>query len=181
MRRDAVALSNAAVNPHVGFTLGNPKAAELTRRREEALFRTFGVDSAFDCRALHHHGFLHHRCRGSRRELDLPADQIDAGDHLGDRMLHLNAGVHLQEEKLAAVRLVDELHRTGAAVALVVNQRKRRLTHGKADVLRQTGSRRLLDDFLVTTLHRAIALERGTPAPSPNPNTWTSTCRARET
>jgi hypothetical protein len=46
---------------------------------------------------------------------DLLLDDVDAGDHLGDRVLHLHAGVHLDEVELAV--LVQELEGAGAAVA----------------------------------------------------------------
>ena len=42
-------------------------------------------------------------------------DQVGAGDHLGDRVLDLQPGVHLQEVELA-VGGQDELHRAGAPV-----------------------------------------------------------------
>ena len=46
---------------------------------------------------------------------ELPFHQVEAGDRFGDRMLHLQAGVHLQEEE--AVGVGDELHRSGADIA----------------------------------------------------------------
>ena len=46
---------------------------------------------------------------------ELPLDQVGAGDHLGDRVLHLQPGVHLHEvEPVLGVQ--DELHRAGADV-----------------------------------------------------------------
>ena len=46
---------------------------------------------------------------------DLLLHDVDAGDHLGHRMLDLDARVHLDEVELAV--LVQELERAGAAVA----------------------------------------------------------------
>ena len=46
---------------------------------------------------------------------DLHLHDIDAADHLGDRMLHLDARVHLDEVKFAV--LVEELERARAFVA----------------------------------------------------------------
>ena len=52
-----------------------------------------------------------------RRNADLPLDEVPAGDHLGDRVLDLQAGVHLHEEELVGVGGGDdELHRSGADV-----------------------------------------------------------------
>ncbi len=45
----------------------------------------------------------------------LQPDQVEAGDGLGDRMLHLEPGVHLEEEELAV--LEEELDGAGADVA----------------------------------------------------------------
>ena len=48
-------------------------------------------------------------------DADLLAHQVDAAHHLGDRVLDLQAGVHLDEGELAV--LVEELERAGVAVA----------------------------------------------------------------
>ena len=48
------------------------------------------------------------------RELQL--DQVDAVDRLGDRVLDLEAGVHLQEPEPLGGRVVEELDGAGAAV-----------------------------------------------------------------
>ena len=53
-----------------------------------------------------------------RRDADLQLDEVDAGDHLGDRVLDLQAGVHLHEEELVGpVRGDDELD--GACTGVV--------------------------------------------------------------
>ena len=46
-----------------------------------------------------------------------PGDEVDAVDLLGDRMLHLEPGVDLQEVRLLAGGVVHELDRAGGAVA----------------------------------------------------------------
>ena len=55
------------------------------------------------------------RQRQAGGDADLLAHQVDAGDGLGDRMLDLQAGVHLDEEELAV--LVQELDGADAEVA----------------------------------------------------------------
>ena len=51
------------------------------------------------------------------RDADLQLDQVDAGDHLGDRVFDLQAGVHLHEEELVwPVRGDDELDGACAGV-----------------------------------------------------------------
>ena len=47
-------------------------------------------------------------------DADLLGDEVDIGDHLGHRMLDLNARVHLDEVELAV--LVEELDGAGAEI-----------------------------------------------------------------
>ena len=115
-----------------------------------------GVDATFDRRAQHAHLVLGDRQRRAGRNLDLLVDDVDAGDHLGDRMLDLDARVHLDEVEPPA--LVQELDRSRADIA--------ELRHGAgddgADLLALTrierGGRSFLPDLLVTPLQRAVAL-----------------------
>ncbi len=58
---------------------------------------------------------------------DLLGDQIDAGDRLGDRMLHLDTGVHLQEIERVALHVDQELHRPGAAIGQSLREADRGL------------------------------------------------------
>ena len=133
--------------------LGDP-----TRRREELpAGGILGVDADLDGVAplLGAHLLLAHRQRLARGDPDLPLDQVDPGDRLGDRMLDLEAGVHLEEEELAV--LVDELDGAGVVVA----DRLRRVDRGGAHrVLDPVGQARrggLLDQLLVAALRRAVA------------------------
>ena len=89
-------------------------------------------------------------------------DQIDAGNKLGDRMLHLKPGVHFKEpECVDAQRLGpvhDEFYRAGPLISNSLRQFHRRVRHGRAHLVRHAGRRRFLDDFLTAALQRAIAL-----------------------
>ena len=58
--------------------------------------------------------FLLDRQRLARSDADLLADDVDAGDFLGDGVLHLHPGVHLHEIHLAIGQ--QELHGTGILV-----------------------------------------------------------------
>ena len=118
--------------------------------------RVFGVDAALDRRAKESHVLLRDGERRAGGDLDLLVDDVDAGDHLGDRMLDLDARVHLDEEELAV--LVEELDRPGADVAELAH----RARDDPADLvaLRRVESGRgpLLPDLLVAPLERAVAL-----------------------
>src|SRR3712207_8614617 len=63
-------------------------------------------------------------------DADLLVHEVDAGDHLGHRMLHLDAGVHLDEVELAV--LVQELDRAGAGV--LQDRKSTRLNSSHANI-----------------------------------------------
>ncbi len=95
----------------------------------------------------------------ARGDAQLPLDEVDSGDELGDRVLHLKARVHLHEEELVrGVGRDDELDGSRPEVA----DTERGVDCGPADALSSRGieqrRRRLLDDLLVTALKRALAL-----------------------
>jgi hypothetical protein len=86
----------------------------------------------------------------------LRLDQIDAGDQFGDRMLDLDARVHLNEVELAV--LVEELERAGTAIADRAAGLDAALAHLPALFGRDARRRGFLDDLLMAALHRAVAL-----------------------
>ena len=88
----------------------------------------------------------------------LHLDQVHAVHQLGDRVLDLEAGVHLQEEEPVGVLVVEELHGAGAAVVDGRGRGPRGLMQRLAGGLRQRRGRRLLDHLLVPPLDRAVAL-----------------------
>ncbi len=83
-------------------------------------------------------------------------DQIDAGDKLGDRMLDLQARIHLKEIE-TLVLAGDEFHRAGGVVIHGLGQRHRLFAHLAAGGFVEQRRRRLFDDLLVAPLHRALA------------------------
>ncbi len=94
--------------------------------------------------------------RPTEGELDLGTDDVDAGDHLGDRVFHLETGVDLHEVEVHV--LVDqELHGAGVGVVGGLG----RLDRGGADVGQQllVGNQRRgdLDELLVAALDGAVA------------------------
>ena len=77
---------------------------------------------------------------------------------LGDRVLDLEAGVHLQEAEPLGGRVVEELDGAGAEVADRLGRPAGGVVQRGADLLAQAGCRRLLDHLLVPALERAVAL-----------------------
>ena len=84
------------------------------------------------------------------------ADQVDAGDLLGDAVLDLEAGVHLEEGD-GAVLGDEELAGAGADVLRLAQDRLGALVEAAHLVLGQERRGRLLDQLLVAALQRAVA------------------------
>src|SRR5690554_2789366 len=118
--------------------------------------RILGVDAAFDGVTAKLDILLAEGQSFSGGDADLLLHDVDAGDLLGDRMLDLHARVHFDEVELAI--LVQELEGAGAAIADAPAGVGAALAD-PGDVLALDARRgRLLDDLLVTPLHRAVAL-----------------------
>ena len=109
---------------------------------------------------------LTQRQRLATGHTQLPLHQVEPGDGFGHRMLHLQAGVHLHEIKLHGLGLVvarlldDELHRARTHIVHRLGRRHCRCAHLRAQGLGHARRRGFFQHFLVTTLHRTIALEQ---------------------
>ena len=88
-------------------------------------------------------------------DADLGFDEIDSGDHLRRRVLHLEASVHFQVVEAAV--FVQELDSSRVDVVAATGDFDSRFAHCCDDVGVDVGSGRLLDEFLVPALHRAVA------------------------
>ena len=91
-------------------------------------------------------------------QLDHPANQVDPVDEFGDAVFDLQSGVHFEERRRLAVRIVEELHRAGAQVVHRCQQRSRFGVQPLADGFRQVRGGTLLHDLLMTALQRAVAV-----------------------
>ena len=104
-----------------------------------------------------------HVVLGERQQLaggdaQLQLDEVEAGDGLGDRVLDLQAGVHLQEVELAGGVVEQELDGAGPRVADLAGQGHRGLVQPRAGGVVDGGRGRLLQHLLVPALGRAVAL-----------------------
>lgn len=81
--------------------------------------------------------------------------QVDAGDHLGDRMLHLQTAIHLHEVE-AAIRIEQEFHRARTHIARGRGPAHRSRTDLLDELRGQSGRGRLLHQLLVPSLQRAV-------------------------
>ena len=137
---------------------------DLAVVRHEFVRRIFGGNAGLDGVAIAGHcvllrqrelGAVQGRAGGDE---DLGAHEVNARDLLGDGVLDLNAGVHLNEEPLFFIHIVEELDRSGVVVADAGGE-----THGSlAEVAAHAGvevhGRRDLDHLLVAALDGAVAL-----------------------
>ena len=120
--------------------VGPAKARDRSRRRQEpAPRRVLGVDAALDGVAPPHDVVLPDRQRVARGDEQLHLDEIETDGHLRDRVLHLEARVHLEEEEVAV--LEEELDGAGVRVAARLRDLDGGLTHGRPDIRRE-GRRR---------------------------------------
>ena len=118
--------------------------------------RVLCIDAALDCVAPKLHVLLGDRERRAGRNPDLLVDEIEPGDHLGHGMLDLDARVHFDEIELAV--LVQELDRTGAAIAEIAHGLRARPHRCSRALFRiERGGGAFLPDLLMPALQRAIA------------------------
>ena len=110
-------ISSPVVTPESTRTPGPPGNAQHVHRAgrgQEVAARVLAVDAELDRVARGDRvGVVEHAALG---EAELLAHEVDAGDLLGDRVLDLQPGVHL-EERDGAVLADEELARAGADVA----------------------------------------------------------------
>jgi hypothetical protein len=92
------------------------------------------------------------------RHLNLAAHQVDAGDHLGDGVLHLDARIHFDEVPRAGIGIHQELHGAGVVIAGGLGQLDGGFGQRAADGIVEAHGGRHFDHFLVAALHGAIAL-----------------------
>jgi hypothetical protein len=80
------------------------------------------VDSALDAVSSEHDVILRERKWLALRNAQLRADDVDAGDHFGDRVLDLNSSVELKKQEVSAHNIDKKLHRSGPDVAELTAQ-----------------------------------------------------------
>src|ERR1700730_2299363 len=126
--------------------------------RHEIAGRVLGVDTTLDRMPVQLDVFMNEGDRFAGSDLDLLDHQISAGYHFGHGMLHLDPGVHLQEIKLLALRVVDELHRSGAPICDLRRETHSGVRHLTTHAMVDHGRRRFLDELLIAALGGAVAL-----------------------
>src|SRR5258708_6330597 len=132
---------------------------DLPRRGREFL-RMLGIDATLDGVSAMHDGALQHISQlFARGDHDLTLHQVNVRDHFGDRMLHLDARVHLDEVEPPLL-----VHQKFDGAGIVIADLAERLAEDFSDLLAKLGSyphrRRLFEQLLVASLNRALAFSQ---------------------
>ncbi len=137
---------------------GHIEGCNLSRRWSE-FARVLGVDAALDGVAadfeLRRKNVTELFAGG---DAELCFDEVDPGDGFGDRVLDLDARIHLNEVELA-VLVHQELDRSGVLVADMGEAANESLADLLAHLRRDLKRRRFFDEFLMAALDGALALE----------------------
>ena len=94
----------------------------------------------------------------SLRNQNLAAYNVDTCNDFGHSMLDLNTRVHLDEEPLVGIHIVEEFNRAGAVIVDGFCDLYGGIAKRIAHAIRQANRRRDLNDLLVAALHGAVAL-----------------------
>ncbi len=156
VRRDRVAGVDVGIDPHAG-TARRVVHGDRPRARLKVAGWVFGVHAALDGVPAQPVPVHHERQRLARGDANLLLHQVEIGAHLGDRVLHLDAGVHLHEVE-GPVLVEQEFDRSRADVADRLRQPHGRISDVVPQCLIHGGAGRLLDQLLMAPLHRAVAL-----------------------
>src|SRR5260370_34716465 len=151
------AFSNTRINAEALNPARRLPYVQRSRGRQEAVGRILGIKPGFNgvARLASRFG----RQRPALGNLNLKANKIYAGDHLRDRMLHLNARVDLDEVELARGRQ-QEFHGSGVGVADLAAKSDGRSRHAIANFRCYCRRRALFNDLLVAALDGAVALKQ---------------------
>ena len=130
----------------------------LPRIGHKIVVGIFGIDAALHRMAIHLQVLLFERKRKPFCNPDLLPHQVHSHHSFRDRVLHLQAGVHLQEIKIELV-IHDEFNRSGTFVMGCFGSRYRTSTHLLPDLWGHDWRRSLLYHFLVTTLNGTLSFK----------------------
>ena len=127
------------------------------------ILRILRGDSCLDGKPVPRNGFLsrdadHRIMQGVVfGNQNLASYQIDPGDFFRDRVLDLNAGIHLNEVGLVLVQIIEELDGSGVLIPDFLGEFDRILTHLVNELLGEPKAGGYFDDLLMSALNGTIA------------------------
>ena len=165
-RRDFCSGLDAGIHAHYRSFGRKGKMNQFAGGGQEVALGVFGIEARFDGMAGNGQLFLFQWYFLSKGNSQLPFHQVEPGDHLRHRVLHLQARVHFHEveaptERPCAIpfRLRDEFHGAGAGIVDGARCGDRGRSHCFSLARIQAGRRGFLQHLLVAPLHRAVAFE----------------------
>src|SRR5574341_1019166 len=157
VRRNNVLGIGGRVHAHPGASRRVEGRNSARRRRE--LVRAFCVDPALDAVALDGNLVLGEGKGQARGHANLFLHKVDAGDHFGDGVLHLDPRVHFHEKEVP-VLVHQEFDGAGVPVLDALRYGHGHLAHAFPQRLVHDDRRRFFDQFLVSPLDRTLALPK---------------------
>ena len=161
LRGDDVAGGHAGVDADAGAG-GQHEVADRAGRGREAALGVLGGEAGLDGVAGRGgtdgvHVAQHVGERPAHRHVQLELDDVDAGDGLGDRVLHLQARVDLHEREQLVAGVVEELDGAGVDVPRGAGEVGGALAQQPVLLGVQRRGGGLLEDLLVAALDAAVA------------------------
>src|SRR5436190_20343621 len=157
-RRHLVPAEQVRIHAHARTTR-RVVALDETGARPEFMLRVLGIDPELDGMALHPDIGLAEAERLTGRDPDLDGHHVEAGHHLGDRVLDLDPAVDLDEVEVSG-RVDQELERADVLVTGRDGSADGALGKVEPGGVGERRRRCLLEDLRVAALHRAVALEQ---------------------
>ncbi len=127
-------------------------------RRGEKLIGIFGIDTTFERMSVADNICLPQVQRLTLRRLDLGLNDVDAARHFRDGMFDLQARIHLDEIELAVFK--QEFESSHPAIADLSASLDASHTNRLDHIDRNSRRWRFFDHFLMTTLHRTVAVTK---------------------
>ena len=158
MHGDGVPGGEAGVDAHTVPLRRGAEVGEAADGGREVPGRVFGVDAHLEGVAVQVDLFLGGRQGFASGDAELPFHEVVAGDHFGDRVFDLQAGVHLQEVEAGFIG--DELHGAGTDIADGLGGIDGGGAHRGAAGYIHAGGGRFFDHLLVAALGGAVAFEQ---------------------
>jgi hypothetical protein len=155
--RNFISLPDSCFDSDLFALIGLFEIFECPTPRQEVVEGILGIDPHLHGVAFPSDLVLGLRQRVATGDQELPLHKIDAGDHLGDGMLHLETRVHLHEVVTVGSKVEDELDGACIVVADSLGRVDSGYVELFTDLVGDVGGR-LFNHFLMAALDRAITL-----------------------
>ena len=152
---DGVAFVDVRIESHA-WSAWEAKFGDGSRAASEAIVGVFGIDAEFNgTPGMRNIGLSEGQFFAGGDE-DLLLDQVDTRDKFRDGMFHLDTCVDFDEVEVE-VFIDDKFAGSGVCVAGFFDQFDGAITDSLADIFWKFWCRAFFNQFLMATLHRAVA------------------------